>query len=190
MAKSGMEMISDLIREVKLLRKEVKVLDQNIKKIANSTKVAEIAAKALNTPLKDWIKPNAPRPKIEAATKPGEIRQKNMRFKFEPVDASKIKQEAPNRSSRMVSTECMCQGKMVAEQGGKPIPLPGLDVTIFDDKDNLVKKTKTNKAGSWMSKLKPGNYVANIEGKFNGKDLYPVNLTFVVRQGMSTLEVK
>ena len=33
------------------MRKEIKILEQNIKKIANSTKVAEIATKALNTPL-------------------------------------------------------------------------------------------------------------------------------------------
>lgn len=192
MSKSGIDMLSDILREITLLRKEVKVLDQNIKKIANSTKVAEIAAKALNTPLKDWIKPNAPRPKIEAATKPkpGEISQKNMRFKFETVDASKTKQEAPNRSSRVSDKKCICEGNMVAEYSGKTLPLPGLDVKIFDDRDNLVKETKTNRGGKWMSQLGPGNYVANIEGNFQGKPLYPININFVVKPGMKKLEVK
>lgn len=183
--KSGMEMISELLIEVKMLRKEVKILDQNIKKIANSTKVAEISVKALNTPLKDWIKPN--NPTIKAVSKKS-IDKKNLRFKFESVDASKTKQEQPR--SRVKSTACMCQGKMVITKDGKPIPLPGLPVKIFDDKDNIVKETKTNRAGRWVSQLSTGHYVVNIEGKFGGKDLYPININFNVEPGMKALEVK
>lgn len=184
--KSGIDMISELLNEVKMLRKEVKVLDQNIKKIANSAKITEIATKALNTPLKDWVKPNSPR--IEAVNK-NLIDKKNLRFTFESVDASKTKQQPPNRSAKQ-ATACMCQGKMIVTKDGKPVPLSGLIVKIFDDKDNLVKETRTNKAGVWMSQLSSGNYIANIEGKFNKKDLYPVNLPFVVKPGMQTLEVK
>jgi hypothetical protein len=183
--RSGLEMISELLAEVKMLRREVKVLEQNIKRIANSTKVAEIATKALDTPLKDWVKPN--NPSIEAVSK-RTIDKKNLRFKFEPVDASKTKQEQPNRSRK--PTMCMCQGKMIITKDGKPVPLPGLAVKIFDDKDNIIKETKTNKAGTWMSQLPPGNYIVNIEGKFNKQDLYPVNLPFVVKRGMQKLEVK
>lgn len=186
--RSGIDMLSELILEIKMLRKEVKILDQNIKRIANSTKVAEIATKALNTPLKDWVKPN--NPKIEAVIGNKKlVDNKNLRFKFEPVDASKTAQKSPNRSADKV-TRCMCQGKMIVTKDGKPVPLPNLDVKIFDAKDNIVKETKTNKAGMWMSQLVPGNYVANIEGKFNGKDLYPVNLPFTVKKGMQKLEVK
>lgn len=184
--RSGIEMISEMLSEIKIMRKEIRILDQNIKKIANSTKAAQIATKALNTPLKDWVKPN--NPKIEAVSKPT-IDQKNMRFKFESVDASKTKQEPPNRSAKK-PTVCMCEGKMVITKEGKEVPLPGLNVKIYDDRDNLVKETKTNKAGRWASQLKPGNYVANIEGKFRGQNLYPVNVNFKVREGMQRLEVK
>jgi len=184
--RSGIDMISELLNEVRMLRKEVKILDQNIKKIANSTKVAEIASKALDTPLKDWVKPSSP--KIEAISKKL-IDQKNLRFKFESVDASKTKQESPNRANRK-PTMCMCQGKMIITKDGKPIPLPDLSVKIFDDKDKLIKETKTNRAGTWMSQLPVGNYIANIEGKFNKQDLYPVNLPFIVKPGMQKLEVK
>jgi len=182
--RSGIEMLSELLVEVKTLRKEVKVLEQNVKKIANATKVSEIATKALGTPLKDWIKPN--NPTIEAVSGRS-IDKKNLRFKFESVDASKTKQEQPRFRKPIM---CMCQGKMIITKNGKSVPLSGLDVKIFDDKDNLTKETKTNKAGTWMSQLPPGNYIANIEGKFNNQDLYPVNLSFVVKKGMQKLEVK
>ena len=179
-------MLSELLAEVKMLRREVKVLEQNVKRIANATKVAEIATKALNTPLKDWVKPN--NPTIEAVSKKS-INKKNLSFKFESMDASKTKQEQPNRS-RVKPKVCMCQGKMIITKDSKAVPLPGLPVKVFDDKDNIVKETKTNKAGTWMSQLPPGNYIVNIEGKFNGQDLYPINLPFVVKKGMQKLEVK
>ena len=184
--RSGIEMISELLAEVKMLRKEIKVLEQNVKKIANATKVAEISTKALGTPLKDWIKPNSP--SIEAVSKKT-IDNKKLRFKFESVDASKTNQEQPNKTHTQ-PTMCMCQGKMIVTKDGKPVPLPGLSVKIFDDKDKMVKETKTNMAGVWMSQLPAGNYIVNIEGKFNNKDLYPINLQFVVKKGMQSLEVK
>jgi len=187
---SGIDMISELLREVKLMRKEIKILDQNIKKVANSAKISEIANKVMNTPLKDWaIHSTTKGAKIEQATaQTRTIDKNNLRFGFEPQDASKTKQEKPNRARSPVS--CMCQGKMIADYAGKPVPLPGLSVKIFDSKDKLIKETKTNKAGVWVSKLPPGNYVANIEGKFRNKDLFPVNLTFCVKPGIEKLEVK
>ena len=106
------------------------------------------------------------------------------------MDASNLNQEQPRRNQRVTDTACMCQGKMVAEYGGKSVPLSNLSVRIFDDKDKLIKETKTNRAGNWMSQLYPGNYVVNIEGKYNNKALYPVNLAFVVKPGVTQLEVK
>jgi hypothetical protein len=186
--RSGMDMIADLLREVKLMRKEIKVLDQNIKKVANSAKISEIATKALQTPLKDWAKQSAP--KVEAVNPKELVKKENLRFKFETVDASKTNQPKPSRAKKTVELGCLCQGKMIADYGGKAVPLPGLDVKIYNEKDSLVKETKTNKAGYWLSKLFPGNYVANIEGTFNGKALYPVNINFTVKPGMDKLEVK
>jgi hypothetical protein len=185
--RSGLDMLSELLKEIKLIRQEMKVLDQNIKRIANSAKISELATKALGTPLKDWAKPK--NPTIEAVSS-RTINKENLRFKFETVDASKIKQEQPSRSARKEPTLCICKGKMVAEHKGKSAPLSGLSVKIYNDKDKLIKETKTNRAGHWMSQLPKGNYVANIEGKFNGQELYPVNLVFVVKSGMKSLEVK
>ena len=189
--RSGIDMLEELLKEVHTIRKELKVLDQNVKKVANSAKISEIATKALNTPLRDWTVPSGSK-RIEAAEAPKKIVDKdNMRFNFEVTDASKTEQASPNRSVRTEApTSCMCQGKMVASAGTRTVPLPDLSVKIFNAKDILVKETKTNRAGNWMSQLPPGSYVVNIEGKFKGQALYPINLNFEVKPGMRKLEVK
>ena len=194
--KSGINMLEELVQEVRLMRKEIKVLEHNIKRIANSAKISELAAKAMGTPFEDWTRSEkTSKSSIEPVNADdlagSKINKKNIRFNFEPTDASKSNQVQPSRSSRQPAVDsCMCQGKMVAEYKGSSVPLPGLDVKVYDDKDQLVKETKTNRAGMWMSKLMPGNYVANIEGKYGGQDLYPINLSFVVKPGVSKMEVK
>lgn len=188
---SGLDMLKDLVQEVGLLRKEMRVLDQNIKKIANSAKISELATKAMGTPLEGWARSGGAQVQASAApsASPGvaavskSVQSKDMRFGFDR-SADPAKPQPPP------VTACMCQGKMVAELKGSSIPLPDLDVKIFDEVDAVVKTTKTNRAGVWMSQLKPGNYVANIEGKYAGKDLYPINLAFMVKKGMKKLEVK
>ena len=194
--KSGLDMIYELLKEVKLMNKKLNVIDTNVKKLMNSAKVAEIATKALDTPLSSWTLPTVPvrsQKQVEAVKAPKTEKvmdKKNMRFTFETVDGSKEHQEPANR--RAAATEptlCMCQGKMVASDGPREVPLPGLVVKIYDAKDKVVKETKTNRAGSWMSQLPPGRYVANVEGKFRGQNLYPINLNFEVKPSMQKLEV-
>lgn len=191
--RSGMEMLEELLREVRRLNQKVDVLDRMVKQVANSAKISEIATKALETPLKDWTvpvaKPKGGKAEAVSIPQPGDA-PSGMRFKFEPSDAAKTTQEAPNRSTRSAPvTTCMCEGKMVASNKGQSVPLPNIQVSIYDSKDALVKQTKTNRAGIWMSKLPPGKYVALCEGTYNGQTLYPVNIGFEVKPGMERLEV-
>jgi len=186
--RSGIDMIEELLAEVKRLNKKVDVMDRLLKKVANSTKISEIATKALNTPLKEWAKPG--NKTIEAFSKDDtEKVKKGKRFKFEPTDASKIKKVAPNRAAKQ-DTKCMCSGKMVVSDGGRSVPLPGISVKLFNDKDEIIKKTKTNKAGLWQAQLPVGRYVALIEGKLGGADLYPVNINFEVKPGDKVKKVE
>lgn len=198
--KSGMEILEELVQEVKRLNQKVDVMDRLLKQVANSAKISEIATKALNTPLKNWAQHVvSPKKNNQAQAVSKEAVQgakeaapsEGMRFKFEPTDAARLQQEAPNRAARRTvePVMCMCEGKMVASNKGQNVPLPGVSVSIFNDKDELVKQTKTNRAGSWMSKLSPGRYVALCEGKYQGKALYPININFEVKPGMEKLEV-
>ena len=191
--KSGLDMLEELLYEVKRLRKELKVLDHKVAQIANSTKVVEIVDKVMGTKFEDWgrSKPKAvagaPKPKAQAAVAP----VKGIKnFNFEVTDAAKIEQEPVARRGRgEVSKPTLVSGKMITELNGKTVALSGLKVKVYNEKDTLVKETKTNRAGKWMSHLTPGRYVANIEGKYKNKDLVPINLMFEVKAGMKSLEV-
>lgn len=189
--KSGIEMLEELLEEVKLLHRKVDLLDRNLKQVANSAKMADLLERAAGTSLDTFSRANGVKAKIEKVDAQAEIARvkekasKGMRFKFEPADASKIKQPtALAQKGRVAATagpkNIMVQGKMVIEQGDNSLPLSQIKVTIFDAKDNVVKETKTNRAGRWMSQLPPGQYVAKFEGEYGGKKLMPVNKAFEV----------
>lgn len=193
--RSGIEMIEELLNEVKAIRAEMKVLDQNIKKVANAVKLIELADKVLNTPMDSFGRANAAKPKAIAATppeKPKAVAAKppeKIAVAMEPAKAQNVRfnfQQEPKAAEAV----CMCEGKMIISSGTNKTPLPDIAVKIFNDKDVLVKETKTNRAGVWMSKLPPGKYVASCDGKFAGKVLNPVNISFIVQDGMKKLEVK
>jgi len=67
--------------------------------------------------------------------------------------------------------------------GGKPVSEVG--ITIYDDINNAVKKTRTNRSGEWMAQLPPGRYVAEclLEGRING------NVVFNVENGAKIVRV-
>lgn len=191
--RSGIEILEELLSEVKTLRKELKILDQKVAHIANSAKISEIADKVLGTKLEDYTrsKPrvvsDGPKPKAQP-TAPAHKGIKN--FTFESSDAAKTGQVLSDRSRNLVQKQTLVSGKMITQISGKEVALAGLQVKIYDRTDKLVKETKTNKGGTWMSHLPAGQYVANIEGKYKDQDLVPINLRFEVKAGMETLEVK
>lgn len=184
--RSGLDILEDLLREVKLMRQEIHILDQNIKHVANSAKRAELAVRGVSAPIDVRNKKKA-KAQIEAVV--GDIeskKQKNMRFGFEKTSES----VAQDNSMSFKPTKCMCHGVMTVSDGENTIGVSKLDVKIFDSKDELVAQTRTNAKGEWRKQLPDGKYIANIEGKFRGKELYPVNLMFEVKPNMKDLEVK
>ncbi len=191
--RSGIEILEELLSEVKTLRKELKILDQKVAHIANSAKISEIADKVLGTKFEDYarskpkIVSDAPKSKTQSAA-PAHKGIKN--FTFESSDAAKIGQVITDRNRNLVQKQTLVSGKMITQVSGKEVALAGLQVKIYDKTDKLVKETKTNKGGTWMSHLPVGQYVANIEGKYKDQDLVPINLRFEVKAGMETLEVK
>jgi hypothetical protein len=58
--------------------------------------------------------------------------------------------------------------------GGKPVP--EVNITIHDDKDHPVRKTRTNRSGEWQAALPPGRYAAEclLEGRVNGNVVFSV----------------
>ncbi len=176
--KSGMEILEELLFKIDILTKKVDVMEQNIKKIANSTKLTELLDKAQENKVAGWTKPVL------------KTEEPKMRFKFESSDATKMKQNAPLVPKARPAKVAMVKGKMVTLIENQSVPLSDITVKVFDGKDKLVKETKTNRAGQWMAQLAPGKYVAEITGKYKGQELIPQNKVFEVPNGVEEYEVK
>lgn len=188
--KSGIEMLEEILLRLGNMEKKLDVMDRNIKTIANSSKLAELVNNAAGTKLDDWAKATKPgiakvvAPEIpDVVKKIDAIKQKAgfKNFSFQASDASKTDQVAPRRGASLPpGSSILVKGKLKFDKGDKTVPLSGISVKIYDAQDNVVKSTKTNRAGHWMSHLPPGQYVALFEGAIDGKKLLPQNKNFEV----------
>ena len=192
--KSGIDMLEELLEEVKLLHKKIDLLDRNLKTVANSAKVAELLTRAEGTKLDTFARANKPVIKAEAVSNNTNIKENAPKFKFEPTDASKIKQPAAlaNKSNRAVDTskKVVVSGKLITVSNDQVIPLSQIDVQIYDDKDKLIKSTKTNRAGHWVSHMPPGKYVIAFNGEHNGKKLTTIYKKVEIPADKDEFEVK
>jgi len=202
--RSGLDLLEEILQRLDRIESQLKVQDQNLKRIANSAKIADLVTRATGTPFNDFARANTSigddvKREIE---KVRSETQGKMRFNFESSDGAKqgLAPDARRRGARAVAAEAptkpstiMCKGKMLVQNGEDTVPIPGLAVKIFDAKDQLVKETKTNRAGHWMSQLPPGQYVVSYEGDFKGQALVPINKNFEVPsslpKGQSFIEV-
>jgi len=188
--KSGIQMLEEILQRLDVMEQQFKVMDQNIKAIANSARMADLVNKAAGTSLDGWAKATKPGvPNIpDVKKKIEEIKAKAtgfQNFKFEPSDASKLPgPPAAHRGQRPLPKNILVKGKLKIEKGDEAVPLAGVDVKIYDAKDKLVKSTKTNRAGHWMSHLPAGPYVALFEGEVDGKKLLPQNKNFEVPESL------
>lgn len=177
--KSGLELIKELIEKVENVSKKLDVLDQNVKKIANSAKVSELINKASESNINGWAKPKANIEAVNPSEKP-----KGMRFNLEPKDASKLKSGELSKPPMI-----MTKGKVITYIDNKAVLLPGVVIKIYDKKNALIKETKTNGAGEWRAGLYSGKFVMEITGKYKGNELAPVNKIFEVPDGVKEYEV-
>lgn len=202
--RSGLDILEEILQRLDRIEQQLRVQDQNLKRIANSAKIADLVTRASNTLLGDFTRANksiGDEVKKEIDRVKNETQEK-MRFNFESSDAAKQggAPDSRRRGARAVAaappnkpSTIMCKGKMLVQNGEETVPIPGLAVKIFDAKDQLVKETKTNRAGHWMSQLPPGQYVVSYEGDFKGQALVPINKNFEVPsslpKGQSFVEV-
>lgn len=201
--RSGLDILEEILHRLDRIEQQLKVQDQNIKKVANSAKIADLVTRATGTSLDNFARANSGANVKKEIDKVKSQVQSKMRFNFESSDASKMKGNAvenSRRGAKAIAAEApskpstiMCKGKMLVQSGDDTVPIPGLAVKIFDSKDQLVKETKTNRAGHWMSQLPPGKYVVSYEGEFKGQSLVPINKNFEVPKtlpkGQSFIEV-
>ena len=169
--KSGIDLLQELIQKVDILSKKVDVLDQNVKKMINAQRPIGQIKKANAEVVSD----------VKAEIQKTKSNIEKVRFGFDR-SAAKDNSQKP--------TVTMVRGKMAAELDGKEVPLIDISVKIYNDKDQLVKETRTNRAGVYQFALPAGRYVAEFSGKFRDQDLVPQNKTFEIKPGDSEIEVK
>jgi hypothetical protein len=158
--KTGLEVLAELVEQVKLLSKKVDVIDLNVKTLMNRIQI----------PKQDVVD----RPRIPAKlteTKP------------------KAQEYVPKPKTKEKPSGAMVSSKVVIMDGETPTPIPEALIKIYDETDQVVKDTKTNRAGVWMAQLKPGRYVVEIGGWFKGKALIPQNKNFIVPPNVQEYEV-
>lgn len=188
--RSGIEMIEEILQRLDIIEKRLGILDVTMKGFINSVNGVKVGA---TVGVKAAVVSGPGKEKEQPPIQPQDG-FKN--FTFVPSDASKMKPKLnpealplPQVKPKLVPVF----GKMVAMINGKQTALHSLTVKVFDDKDVLVKESKTNRAGGWTAFLPPGRYVALFEGEFGGKKLVPQNRNFVVPEqlpeGQKNIEV-
>jgi len=178
---SGIDMLELILSKLERLEKHILILDQNIKKVANSAKVGELMERAQAKPAMLAVQPTEPKSQTGIT-----------HFKFEPSDASKLAKGGPEimTAKRNMPRNVMVKGKMVSVIGDKVTPLIDVVVKIYNTQNILVKETKTNRGGLWLCHLSQGKYVAELTGKHQGIELIPQNKAFEVPEGVTEFEVK
>jgi len=119
--KSGIDLLKELIDEVKLLNRRYIVIEQNVKELLARSNTAHsnmqsTEIKVNNKPI--TIKSTVPIPQVE-------------HNKFNEV---KVIGKIKNNENKFLS---------------------GVLIKIYDEKNNIIKNTKTNRAGEWMCFLPP-----------------------------------
>jgi len=130
--KSGIELIQELLEEVKTLNKRFEITEQNVKlllqKVNGQSQMASVVAT------------------ISSA-----------QIKSAPIEEPTILPPKSTNGTRVIGR--------IQDDSGRIIT--GLPVKIYNIGNQLVKETKTNRAGEWMCFLPQGVYYAKyqLEGK-------------------------
>jgi len=135
--KSGIELLEELIEEVRTLNKRFEITEQNVKLLLQKSNVQASEGKPMimanDSPVK--IKGVAPDPTSAAPKMPPQIPNDGM---------ARVIGKIKDKDGRVVS---------------------GVNVKVYDVGNKMVKNTKTNRAGEWMCFLPKGVYYAKYQLK-------------------------
>jgi hypothetical protein len=151
--KSGIQMIEELLGGQAILDRRIQVVEQLLK---------QLLATANTCPIPAGIEING-RPVRSAG---------GIEVNGKPVQPKPSIEEVVQEPLIRAAANARVVGRIVEE--GKPVPEVG--VTIYDDRNNAIRKTRTNRSGEWMAQLPPGKYAAEclLEGRINGNVVFKV----------------
>lgn len=160
--KSGIEMIEDLCRKVDLLNRRFEIIEQNTKELLNRANGFE---KPIAHDIGKPITEDIGKPMIASTTSVPAVALQQ---------AELIEQKASNNTKVL--------GKIKNKEGKA---VSGVNVKVFNDKNQVVKETKTNRAGDWMCFLPPGKYGA----EYFLENMIQANVSFRVSSEQTLLRV-
>jgi hypothetical protein len=139
MVKSGIEMIEEILDKVNKLDKRLQTVEDNMKILLS--RANNIEQLKPQQPVAPKIKPMAegPKPSIDGVT------------------PSVTSSEGDAGAVKAATNTIKVMGKIKNQEGKALI---GVNVTVVKENGEIAKKTKTNRAGDWMSFLPVGRYKA------------------------------
>lgn len=161
------DILLDLEYKVDNLIKVISVYDLNTKLILDRVnKILNILEKSqnnsINKPIDNSIiKPvDIEIPKNEATV----FVPSQQKIKVNDTPVVRVQRQTNDKFSEFSKPQDMNKKtpimQLVKDSNGKVILMA--DIQIFDEKNELVAKAKTNATGKWQAHLKPGNYNVNI----------------------------
>lgn len=164
--KTAIDLIYEIHTMLQNLDKRVSMVEKNL--LLLSDKVTPSVLQGLKIPTIEAI---APSKKQAGITTIGPERLEN-----QPIIISATPVTTPKSNTARVFGKFMDLRKK---------PISEIEVSIIDSNNAVIKTTKTNRAGEWMSHLPPGQYSA----EFIKDGMAPQFKTFQIFQGQSVVEV-
>ncbi len=129
--KSGLEMIEILLEKVEILDRRFTVVEQNVKELLSRAN--------------GFIPKEVPSQAITSVPK------------LTSTPGPSIVGATPSNTLTEAKASTKVMGKIKNKEGKSII---GADVTVVKENGEIIKQTKTNRAGEWMCFLPPGMYKA------------------------------
>ena len=156
--KSAIDTIYEILSEIKELKKQMIVLDNNVKLLNNKfSKITKVSPE---------VSQNQPRAEIPAK-------------KIQP-EAVLIKNDNPKESVKVFGR--------IKNQNKEPIN--NVDIKIYNDAGEIIKKRNTDDKGYWEARLAPGKYGIEYDPSSLNKKFKPLNININIIDGMKEYEVK
>ena len=159
--KSGLDLLKEIYEKIEELNRRYAVLEQKMDLILNRANGFAPSTQTSQVMINDQpvsIKGTTPTPDAPS------IKVGPERPKLSPKNMARVTAKIKDESNRA---------------------LIGVRVRVFNDKNQVVKETKTNRAGEWNSFLPPGNYGA----EYFLNEVINANVNFVVETKVKVVRV-
>lgn len=176
---SAIDAIYEILERIKVIEKQIIVLDSNIKLLNNKIvrlKVDSSEPSISVSQEKETVKV----PQATVAARPS-ARAADVEIPKEEMKTVSTKKS--KEPERLVIGNIKTFGRIVNKNQE---PIPGVEINIYSDSNELVRNLKTDKDGYWECKLPSGKF--GVE--YLRKNYKPVNMVIALDSSMSNYEVK